>query len=213
MTGPAWLAAGFAGLMLLIAIASAGRLAVGRIRHRGADVEADALHILMGVAMAGMIEPRLSPVPAAAWRAIFALAAAWFVWQAVGSRIRRKPARPRCAYAGPHAVECAAMVYMLLPARPAHGAAMAMAGMSGAATAGNPALALVLAMFMLGYILWNTDQLATLSRVRAAIAPAPSSAAIAPRGSAARSAVAPRLAVCARIAMSLAMGYMLVTLL
>ena len=89
---------------------------------------------------------------------------------------------------------------------------MAMAGMSWSATAGNPALALVLAMFMVGYILWNTDQLATLSRVRAAIPPAPRSVAIAPWGSAASAAVAPRLAVCAKIAMSLAMGYMLITL-
>jgi thiosulfate dehydrogenase [quinone] large subunit len=38
---------------------------------------------------------------------------------------------------------------------------MAMPGMSGPAEAGNPALALVLALFMAGYILWTTDQLAS----------------------------------------------------
>ena len=41
---------------------------------------------------------------------------------------------------------------------------MAMPGMSQGATAGNPALTLVLALFMLGYVLWATDRLAGLSR-------------------------------------------------
>ena len=43
---------------------------------------------------------------------------------------------------------------------------MAMPGMSGPAEAGNPALALVLALFMAGYILWTTDQLASLSKAQ-----------------------------------------------
>jgi len=38
--------------------------------------------------------------------------------------------------------------------------------MSGPAEAGNPALALVLALFMAGYILWTTDQLASLSKAQ-----------------------------------------------
>ena len=43
-----------------------------------------------------------------------------------------------------------------------------MPGMSQGATAGNPALTLVLALFMLGYVLWATDRLASLSRARVA---------------------------------------------
>src|SRR5260370_31783552 len=58
---------------------------------------------------------------------------------------------------------------MILPARPAaHGQPMAMAGMTGHVAAANPALALVFALFMLGYVLWSTDQLAALSRSSAA---------------------------------------------
>jgi hypothetical protein len=107
------------------------------------------------------------------------------------------------------------MLYMLLPAtRAGRGPAMAMPGMSGPAEAGNPALALVLALFMAGYILWTTDQLASLSKARAA-GPVPKPAAAAPRAprpaSAAR-ALAPRFAACYKIAMSVAMGYMLVTM-
>jgi hypothetical protein len=37
---------------------------------------------------------------------------------------------------------------------------MAMPGMSHGATAGNPALALVLVLFMLGYVQWTVDWLA-----------------------------------------------------
>jgi len=196
MTGPGWLPVGFAAVMLLIAGCCAARLVLWRLRGRTTELEADALHVLMGVAMAGMLEPRLSPVPAAAWRPVFAAGAAWFAWQAVRARGRR-PRSWQCAHPGPHAVECAAMVYMLLPGHSAgHLPAMAMPGMSGAPATANPALALVLALFMLGYILWNSDQLAALSRASAG----------------ATAVLAPRVAAWSKIAMSIAMGYMLIAM-
>ena len=45
---------------------------------------------------------------------------------------------------------------------------MAMPGMgtSPSAEAGFPALAVVLALFMIGYIMWTTDQLASLVRAK-----------------------------------------------
>jgi hypothetical protein len=132
------------------------------------------------------------------------------------------------------------MIYMLLPAGPrppGHGTEMAMPGMSGTVTAGNPALTLVLALFMLGYVLWTIDRLASLSRARAAatapgpaaghrpllaVATAPPAAGIpgtsgsrgtAHPGTPGRSALAPRLATGYKIAMGIAMGYMLITML
>jgi hypothetical protein len=220
--------------MLLIAACCAARLAIWRVRGRITEFEADALHVLMGVAMAGMLEPRLSIVPAAAWRALFAAAAAWFAWRAMSDRGRTRPLNWRCAHPGPHAVECAAMTCMLLPARVAgHATAMAMPGTTGTTAAVNPALALVLALFMAGYILWTSDQLAALSRASAAAAsstgtgsagtslatslnPAPASALTYRRAEACAAAVtvplAPRFAACYKIAMSIAMGYMLITL-
>ena len=45
---------------------------------------------------------------------------------------------------------------------------MAMPGMSPGATTGNPAITLVLALFMLGYVLWAIDRLAGVSRPMAA---------------------------------------------
>jgi Domain of unknown function (DUF5134) len=234
VNGPAWIAPGLAAVMLLIGAGCAARLAIWRLRGRGTEPDADALHVFMGVAMAGMLEPRLSPVPGPAWRAVFAAAAAWFAWQAIRAR-RRRPGGWRCAHPAPHAVECAAMIYMLLPAHPAGpGPATAMPGMSEPAAAANPALALILALFMLGYILWTTDQLATLWRARATtradparkgpgaatspasgpvgvltVGPAPAARPDTP----ATAALAPRFAACYKIAMSAAMGYMLVMML
>jgi hypothetical protein len=220
MTGPSWLAASLAGLMLVIAGTCAVRLAIWWLRGRGTEPDADGLHVVMGVAMAGMLEPRLSPLPDAVWRVVFVGAAAWFGWQAARTWSRRRPGRWRCAHPVPHAVECGAMLYMLLPARSAGRAAeMAMPGMTGAAATGNPALALVLALFMLGYILWTTDHLAALSRFSAVEAGQrqPAGAGVVRLSGAAGSALAgsagqalaPRLAACSKIAMSIAMGYML----
>ena len=70
MSGPAWVTGGFAALMIATAAYCAGRLAVARLRGRDTELDADGLHVLMGVAMAGMLEPRLTSVPGAAWRAV-----------------------------------------------------------------------------------------------------------------------------------------------
>lgn len=197
MTGPAWLAAGFASLALLIAASSAARLAIWRLRGRPVEPDSDALHVLMGAAMAGMLEPRLSLVPAAAWSAVFAVAATWFGWRAIGARSREHPVPHALA----HVIECAAMIYMLLPGLAAsRGAAMAMPGTSGVTA--NPAIAFIFAASMLGYVMWTADQLTTMSRAAAPVAGVPGNAAL-----------APRLAACYRIGMGIAMGYMLIGML
>jgi hypothetical protein len=247
MSAPAWLAGSLAALMIMIALYCAARLPISRLRNTNTERDTDTLHVLMGAAMAGMLEPRLTPVPATAWGAVFAAAAAWFAWQAARpGRRGRRAGGARCAHPAAHAVECAAMIYMLLPVGSwpsGHGSGMAMPGMSQDTTAGNPALTLVLALFMLGYLLWAIDRLACLSRTTApATAPVTSSphppqaaqiAAVVP-GAAASPAtatahprpadspvlapadslvLAPRLAASYKIAMAVTMGYMLITML
>ncbi len=137
MAGPSWLAAALAAVMIAIAIYCAGRLAAARLWRRFTEVDADSLHVVMGVAMAGMLLPRLSPLPVTAWQAVFGASAAWFAYRAVRSRLRRNAAgsRWRCSHPVAHLVESAAMVYMLAvlpgswPGWP--GRAMAMPGMGG----------------------------------------------------------------------------------
>ncbi|HEV2251559.1 MAG TPA: DUF5134 domain-containing protein [Streptosporangiaceae bacterium] len=243
MSGPGWLEGGLAVLMIAIAVYCACRLAVSRLRGRETERDADGLHVVMGVAMAGMLEPRLTAVPGAACGVVFAAGAAWFAWQAIRAR-GRGAVGTRCAHPAPHAIESAAMVYMLVPIgswRSGHGPgmampSMAMPGMSPGATTGNPAITLILALFMLGYVLWALDRLAGLSRamtaatargtgaawssLSAVTAPAAASASGPPAPASLASghrpghpALAPRAAACYKIAMAMTMGYMLVMML
>jgi len=233
VTGPAWLPTGFVALMIVTAAYCASRLAACRLLGKQTEADADGLHVLMGVGMAGMFEPGLSPVPGAMWRAVFTTAAAWFGWQALRAR-RSRPARLRSVHPAPHAVESAAMTYMFwATATPAARPGAAMPGMAGTPTGANLALTVVLAVFMLGYIVWTADLLATPSAAKAANPARPATAdrpdvplttrASAPRVTeaapiarnlaASRPALAPRLAACYKIAMSIAMGYMLITML
>ena len=107
-----------------------------------------------------------------------------------------------------------------------------MPGMGAAAGSqqGFPALAVILALFMLGYIVWTTDRL-TSRTARSTIttaapgsrgdrvapvpadvrAPAPGTGSTPrPADQDGKPALAPRLAACTKIAMSLTMGYMLI---
>jgi hypothetical protein len=204
MTGPGWLTAALAGLMLLISACGTARFMMWRAGGRGTDPQADVLHALMGIAMAGMLEPRIIPVPQLLWRVVFAAGAAWFGWRAVRLSIRQSPAG-RHSHPVPHVVECVAMLYMLLPSRPADsGSGMAMPGMSPGSATANPAIAFLLALFMIGYVLWTADQLATLHRARAATAVGDDTRAHD------AGALAPGFTAGAKIAMSIAMGYMLI---
>jgi hypothetical protein len=240
VAAPSWLAWTFAGIMILTAGYSAGRLAFSRLRGRVTELDADALHAVMGVAMAGMLVPGLHLMPRSVWAAAFGTGAAWFGWQAVRTRGPVPPGVCRCRYPVPHLVECVAMIYMLLPVRhpPSGGPGMAMPGMS-AGSPGFPALAVVLALFMFGYIVWTTDRLTSRAarpgattataattagpgggtgdhRSPAVAVPAARTedAAVAPGPGnwAARPALAPKLAACAKIAMGITMGYMLISM-
>jgi hypothetical protein len=229
MTGPPWLAGVLAALMIMVAASAAARLCWLRPRSGLAQTDGDALHVLMGAAMAGMFEPGIGPVPSGAWQVVFAAAAAWFTWQA----IRRRGTSIPVPYSHPasHVVECGAMIFMLWPASASHRQA-GMPGMTGHAdaVAGNPALALVLAVCMLGYIVWAIDQLLArrpaTARVRAGAglqargmarqhggARSPRQPAGPRPGYAGRPPRAARLAACQKITMGLAMGYMLLTML
>ncbi len=233
MSGPLWLAGAFAAVMILTAAYSAA-LAFSRLRGRATEFDADALHAVMGAAMAGMLVPRLNMLPDGAWMAVFSIGAAWFGWHAVRARGARISSGSLGRFPVPHLIECVAMLYMLLPlhgSRPAHGGAgMAMAGMAAsAAPAGSfPALAVVLALFMLGYIVWTTDRLAALARARTTPALARTAARPPDAGGAASTpadadvrhgnqaggaTLAPTLAACGKLAMSITMGYMLILML
>ena len=132
--------------------------------------------------MAGMLVPQLTLLPAAAWMAVFGTGAAWFGACALRSRDQSRFSW-QCRYPVPHLIECIAMLYMLLAVRGAQqetGMAMPGMGTSPSPPAGFPALAVVLALFMLGYIMWTTDQLASLARAKTSTRPRPEPSASGP---------------------------------
>lgn len=199
---PSWVTAALAAVMIITALYCAGRLAASRRWHRATEVDADAAHVVMGIAMAGMLLPGLSPFPGSVWAGVFAAGAAWFGCQAIRRRRGRSGGGWLCPHPVPHLIESATMVYMLVAVRAGPGQQMPMSGIGDAAAGtGFRALAVVLAFFMIGYVLWTADQFASLAR--AATVAGHSRRAATP-------ALAPRLAACYKIAMGLAMGYMLI---
>jgi hypothetical protein len=131
------------------------------------------------------------------------------------------------------------MLYMLLsmPARHGPGMAMPAMGIPAGTSAAFPAFAVILALFMLGYLVWTTDQLASLVRAKPtpgppraqprALVPLPAAGRLtslaspigtpatagSPHTMAGQSLLAPRLAACSKMVMTITMGYMLITML
>jgi hypothetical protein len=166
---PAWLLDIVAGVMLAVAALCAARLVAARPWARGGVViDTDVAHLLMSIAMAGMLAPRLRTLPDTAWEIIFGLLAAWFAVR-VTRDARRSGVRVLAGgHCAPHLVHSASMLYMALamtapiPAGTAPAAAGAGGmGMSGtsAMTLRYPTLALLFAFILVGYSIWDLDQL------------------------------------------------------
>ena len=114
MGGPAWLTAIFAAASLAVAVYCAGRLVVARRGHRPTELDTDGAHVIMGVAMAGMLVSGLRTLPSAIWEVVFAAAAVWFGYRMLQARRGAQPSPWRSSHPLPHLVECAAMVFMFL---------------------------------------------------------------------------------------------------
>jgi predicted membrane protein len=174
---PAWILGTLAALMLVVAAVSASRILVAWRRDAFA-ADTDVAHLLMAIAMAGMLAPGLGTLPATAWEVVFGLLTVWFAGRVVRTAAAsgiRALAGGHCA---PHLVHSASMLYMFAAATvPAAstGVAAAMGGMPGGAgqaamTLSLPTLAFVFALVLVGYGVWDIDQLsgrryATAARV------------------------------------------------
>jgi hypothetical protein len=203
VSAPPWLTATLAAAMIAVAGYCVVRLVSAWRLRRPTELDADGTHAVMGVAMAGMLMAGLHTLPAGLWAVVFGAAAVWFGGQAVRAQ-RGAVASPwRCPHPLPHVVECAAMVYMLLALRggrpgpgPRGAAAMGIPGAAGHL----PVLALGLALFLIGYVMWVGDRLTK-------------PAGPAGRGAAALTPFAPRAVACCKIALGVTMGYMLIAML
>jgi Domain of unknown function (DUF5134) len=163
---PAWLLDAVAALMLGVAAVSATRLVAARPWRPGAVVvDTDLAHLLMAIAMAGMLAPSLRTLPDVPWEVIFGLVAAWFAAR-VARDARTNGVRALAGgHCAPHLVHSCSMLYMFLAMTVAAGAG-GMSGMAGTAggqgsamTLAYPTLALLFAFILVGYSIWDLDQL------------------------------------------------------
>jgi Domain of unknown function (DUF5134) len=224
MTGPAPLGYLLATVMIVTAAYCVTRLLAARLGRRPTAPDADIVHVVMGVAMAGMLVPRLSWLPGSAWEVVFAVATGWFGRQTILAwRGHRHGGGSGCgsgvraAHQAPHLLASGAMLYMFLAVSPgtagAAGPAMAGSAAMGGQSAGTirfPLLAFVFAFALLGYVVWVTDRLPALAPV-SALRQAGGWPDAAPHPRAAP--LSPRLAAGCEIVMGLTMGYMLIVLL
>ncbi len=175
MTGPSWLAGILAVTMIATAGYCASRLIIARAHQRRAERDVDLVHTVMGVAMAGMLVSWLNPLPDVVWAVMFGAGSGWFGWRAWRGRQLRSDTGDSAGDSDsdqspyrhhvPHLVMCGAMVYMLLAAGAVVSATHPGMTMGGPAAAGRfPLLALVLAVFMVGYVMWQADRLPALAR-------------------------------------------------
>jgi len=160
---PAWVLAILAALMLVVAGVSAVRLGLARPWQTGAVVtDTDVSHLFMGIAMAGMLVSSLTTLPNGAWEVIFALLTVWFGYRVIRDARRSGVRALAGGHCAPHLVHSAAMLYMFLAlAAPASGGS-GMGGMGGGPatqTLKYPTLAFVFALILVGYAIWDIDQL------------------------------------------------------
>ena len=113
--------------------------------------------------MAGMLVASLTTLPNGAWEVIFGLLTAWFAYRVTRDARANGVRALAGGHCAPHLTHSAAMLYMFLAlAPPAGGSGMAgMGGASGSVTQAlrYPTLAFVFALILVGYSVWDLDQL------------------------------------------------------
>jgi len=165
MMTPSWILDLLAAVMLLVAAASAGRLVAARPwAGSTGDADIDIAHLLMGIAMAGMLVASLTTLPNGVWDAIFAVMTAWFGWR-VYRESRVQGVRVLAdGHRMPHLVHSAAMLYMFAAfnaATAGSGGGMSGMGSSGMAmpTLSAPVVAFIFALWLAAYVVLDLDRL------------------------------------------------------
>jgi Domain of unknown function (DUF5134) len=208
---PSWILDILAGVMLLVAAISAGRLVAARAWAGSAgQADIDVAHLLMGIAMAGMLVAGLTTLPNGVWDAIFAMLTAWFGWR-VYRESRAEGVRVLAdGHRMPHLVHSAAMLYMFAALNaPAASSGGGMSGMgsSGMAmsTLSVPVVAFIFALWLSVYVVLDLDCLSGPGHTRGSYFAVPAlagamagtrsvslaAASVAPGGTSAGAAVAP----------------------
>lgn len=238
MPFPSWIGYLFAAAMMLVGAYCLGRLAgLFLLRCRdGGDIAAG--HVLMALAMVGMLVPRWNIGSVGLWEIVFALSALWFVARAV--RVVNHDGFSFAAGAGRHlrhyvihAVMACTMLYMYWLGMPMSGSgAMSGTGRSVAgmgqsmssgppAGAGDPVLTLFLIVVMIVSAVWQLDGIGRPDHLHQPVTVAAAGGGAVTRSPAAHGGpsvsssalpnwLAPQFSIGCHIVMSVSMAYMLV---
>jgi hypothetical protein len=242
LSNPSWLNGIFAGLMLMVAAYSVGRLVAARAWSRPIHRDVDVAHVFMGMAMAGMLVADLNPIPSGVWEFVFSALAVWFVWRCYQFLVNRGGETHyhehvhRLSRRVIHLVMSLAMLYMymaMVPSEARSGGSMAM----GAATGTTANFVLLPALFVLALAvsaIWQLDAIGRFSSSARPIRPSPAFSTVggSPNSSEGERAsevpidgpafdgnveapawLAPRLEAGSHIVMCVAMAYMLILML
>ena len=160
-----------AAVMIATAAYCFSRLVAAWRWRRPTDYDVDGVHVLMGVGMAGMLVPRLNPAAGSGWdiggAAVFGAAMAWFGWQTIQGYRGGRAGPHAVAHHGQHLLASGAMLYMFLALPSARAGGLAAGTAMAAATGARiPTFALLLALGLLGYVIWTTDRLSSLALAR-----------------------------------------------
>lgn len=202
VAGPAWLVDGLAVVMIATAVYCACHLVASWIAQRPAERDVGLMHVLMGVAMGGMLLAVFGQRWTGPWVLAFVLFAAWFGFRsllpaALGT-VGRSPVGAHLR----HLLACGAMVYMFVgfstpvagaaaSAHSAHAGMAEMAGMGGATAQSSALIATALAAALLCCAGWNVAELVAAGRSRGR-------------------PLAPRLSIGCQLVLSVTMGYLLI---
>jgi hypothetical protein len=163
---PGWILDVLAAVMLVVAAVSAARLVAARPWRPGSVViDTDVAHLLMAIAMAGMLTPSLRTLPVPVWEVIFGLMTAWFAVRVVLDTKANGVRALAGGHCAPHLVHSGSMLYMFL-ALTTTVMAPGMTGMAGMPagsgpmmTLSYPAIAFGFALILAGYSVWDLDRL------------------------------------------------------
>ena len=222
MSTPTWILGIFAAVMLLVAEVSAGQLVIARAwtRRGGTNADIAVSHLLLGIAMMGILVPGLSTLPNAVWEVVFAVMTAWFAWRLWRESRGRAAAAVASGHYAPHLARSAAMLYMFaaLASPSGTGGMSGMSGMAGGSSGGIPALALIFALLLIAVTIHDLDRPAGVDGYFRAVGrrsvPAGSALAAAAAGPAAYTAerllLSPAVAKTCQVAIGVTMALILI---
>ena len=222
MAHPTWLVYGFAAVAAWVSGFCIVRLALAKHLGRQTHYDVNLSHVLMGVAMIGMLVPRWNTIPSGLWEIVFAVVALYFLALSVrfvvvhGIRGIDDDHVHHISHYLIHAVLACGMLYMYwlgMPITTMSGTSMSMSGPPHGA--GDPGLTLFLISILVASAIWQLESIGEFARhprvaVGAGAGEMAGALGEATEGDDDRLWLAPRLEIGDHIAMCITMAYMLV---